>query len=154
MTPDTASSSAAMRADVPTDRPRARWEREGWGGIRVTSMRQGETTLVNFPCESIYIHFATVSPNLINDVKAMTQQSLRPQRQPLHANASSAEGEGLISLAWAIWNKHTSQEKPYCDCDLFRTSVVELSAAPLYKEQICKAESKETLEVIQIPLRC
>lgn len=41
MTPDTASSSAAMRAEVPTDRPRARWERDGWGGSRVTSTRQG-----------------------------------------------------------------------------------------------------------------
>lgn len=44
MTPDTASSSAAMRAEVPTDRPRARWERDGWGGQRVTSTRQEETT--------------------------------------------------------------------------------------------------------------
>ncbi len=29
MTPDTASSRAAMRAEVPTDRPSARWERDG-----------------------------------------------------------------------------------------------------------------------------
>lgn len=37
MTPDTASSRAAMRAEVPTDRPRARWDREGWGGRGDTS---------------------------------------------------------------------------------------------------------------------
>lgn len=44
MTPDTASSSAAMRAEVPTDRPSARWERDGWGGSRDTSAWQGKKT--------------------------------------------------------------------------------------------------------------
>lgn len=39
MTPDTASSRAAMRAEVPTDRPSARWERDGWGGCRDTTAR-------------------------------------------------------------------------------------------------------------------
>lgn len=53
MTPDTASSSAAMRAEVPTDRPRARWERDGWGGSRVTSTRHS-SHLLTFPVE--YLH--------------------------------------------------------------------------------------------------
>lgn len=79
MTPDTASSRAAMRAEVPTDRPSARWERDGWGGSRDTSAGQGETRALHscyLPQRSINIHFATLIPNLINDVKAMTQQSL------------------------------------------------------------------------------
>ena len=45
MTPDTASSSTAMRAEVPTDNPSARWERDGWGASEVTAKRQGETTV-------------------------------------------------------------------------------------------------------------
>lgn len=68
-----------MRAEVPTDRPSARWERDGWGGSRGTSVGQGETTVFHscyLPQRSINIHFATLIPNLINDVKAMTQQSL------------------------------------------------------------------------------
>lgn len=44
ITPDTARSRAAMRAEVPTDRPRAKWERDGGGGGGDTSARQGETT--------------------------------------------------------------------------------------------------------------
>lgn len=32
MTPDTTSRRAAMRAEVPTDSPRARWESGGWTG--------------------------------------------------------------------------------------------------------------------------
>lgn len=80
MTPDTASSRAAMRAEVPTDRPRARWERDGCGDSGDTSAGRGETT-VSYSCylppqRSINIHFTTLIPDLINDVKAMTQQSL------------------------------------------------------------------------------
>lgn len=55
MTPDTASNSAAIRAEVPTDRPRARWEREAWGGSAVTASRQGGNNviphLLTFPVE-------------------------------------------------------------------------------------------------------
>lgn len=81
MTPDTASSRAAMRAEVPTDRPSARWESEGCGGSDVDGGSARKTTafhslLSSPPRRSINIHFAALIPNLINDVKAMTQQSL------------------------------------------------------------------------------
>lgn len=68
-----------MSAEVPTDRPSARWERDGGGGSMDASARQGETTVFHscyLPQRSINIHFAALIPNLINDVKAMTQQSL------------------------------------------------------------------------------
>jgi hypothetical protein len=39
MTPDTANSRVAMRAEVPTDKTRANWDREGWGGRGDTSVR-------------------------------------------------------------------------------------------------------------------
>ncbi len=32
ITPETANSNAAMSAEVPTDRPRARWDNDGWAG--------------------------------------------------------------------------------------------------------------------------
>lgn len=79
MTPDTASSRAAMRAEVPTDRPSAKWERDGWGGSGDTPARQEATTALHTcycPQRCINIHLAALIPNLINDVKAMTQQSL------------------------------------------------------------------------------
>ena len=41
ITPDTASSRAAMRAEVPTDNPRARWDSEGCGGRTDTSVKEG-----------------------------------------------------------------------------------------------------------------
>ncbi|TNN69966.1 hypothetical protein EYF80_019839 [Liparis tanakae] len=53
MTPDTASSRAAMRAEVPTDRPRARWERAGCGVSRCISAKGGNNSvaLIIFPSE-------------------------------------------------------------------------------------------------------
>lgn len=84
MTPDTVSSSAAMRVDVTTDKNTGRWG-AGSGGSMVTSTRQGggvRTTAVHTgwpPQRSINIHSASLIPDLINDVKAMTQQSLAQQ---------------------------------------------------------------------------
>lgn len=94
MTPDTVSSSAAMRVDVTTDKNTGRWG-AGSGGSTVTSARQGmgggvvRTTAVHTgwpPQRSINIHSASLIPDLINDVKAMTQQSLAQQRRPPHVN--------------------------------------------------------------------
>lgn len=87
---------------------------EGWGANRQTQRQVGErrlgrqqghlcmtreTTALHtcyLPRRSINIHFATLIPNLINDVKAMTQQSSGA------ATASACQflfsGEDLISL--------------------------------------------------------
>lgn len=61
MTPDTVSSRAAMRAEVPTDRPSARWERVGCGCSEDTTVKQGETTMptvVIFSPRSVNMHIA------------------------------------------------------------------------------------------------
>lgn len=103
-----------MRAEVPTDRPRARWEREGWGGSRDTSARQGETTVFHsryLPQWSINIHFAALIPNLINDVKAMTQQSLG-QRRPLHVNFFSVRGKTSFHVS-ELRNESAHRDRAY-----------------------------------------
>lgn len=113
MTPDTASSRAAMRAEVPTDRPSARWERDGWGGVWDTAARQGETTAFHscyLPQRSINIHFATLIPNLINDVKAMTQQSLGAATAGACQFLFSGERRSHFTcLSWGT-NLHTERD--------------------------------------------
>ena len=115
MTPDTASSRAAMRAEVPTDRPSARLGRDGWGGSRDTSARQGETTALHscyLPQRSINIHFATLIPHLINDVKAMTQQSLGAATTG--ACQFPFQWQGKISFHLSkLRNKSAHRERPY-----------------------------------------
>lgn len=53
----------------------------GGGGLRTTAVHTGWP-----PQRSINIHSASLIPDLINDVKAMTQQSLAQQRRPPHVN--------------------------------------------------------------------
>lgn len=97
--------------------------RETAGEARGSPLRdrrkQRRSTLVNFPCGSIYIHFALLIPNLINDVKAMTQRCTRLQQRPLHPNSSWAPRGGLTSPVWAMEESHIT-EKPYWDRDLSR----------------------------------
>lgn len=71
MIPDTASSRAAISADVHTDRTSARWKSGCWVGSRGTSVERAETTSGHTcprPLRSINIHFAARIPDVINDV--------------------------------------------------------------------------------------
>lgn len=113
MTPDTASSRAAMRAEVPTDRPSARWERGGGGGSVFTSARQGETAVLYscyLPQRSINILFSTLIPNLINDVKAMTQQSLAGETAGACQFLFSGEGRSHFTCLSRGTNLHTEED--------------------------------------------
>lgn len=111
-----------------------------WRRRRRGHLWQGETTVLHscyLPQRSINIHFTTLIPNLINDVKAMTQQSLGS------AMASACQffflWRGMISFHLSkLKNKCAHWERPYWDRDLLWPSITELSTACHYWEQICK----------------
>lgn len=97
---------------------------------------------------SINIHFTTLIPNLINDVKAMTQQSLGAA---VHVNAVSVERGRSHSTCHGEGTKlHTVRDRIETYYDLVSENYLLLVFT---ENRFANHQGKETLEVIKILLR-
>lgn len=117
---------------------------EAAGTLLQDKRKQRCHTVVIFPQRSINIHFTTLIPDLINDVKAMTQQSLGA------ATVAACQflfpvrrGDRFARLSRGT-NLNTERDRIEI-VTFLRPSIAELSTACHYKEQICKSSVEETV---------